>query len=458
MKCLLFLPLFLLSISLQSQSFHADIRGTNDNTDGAMLQLATPNANHYLRLFSGRVGDPKPYIYFSESDTFRIASGLSNFSDFKSNVTILNGISPVATSTTFVGINNPSPVAELDIISSDQNDGAEIRISNADQSHFLRLFSGRQNDFPFPSIYWKEGDSLSLGTNAGGYSEKIRILSDGTMYMNSKKGIALDETNRPLITRGWDKFTSGTYTGVGRWGVFMEPNYLTLGMPDLASRGFQFVSYNEDGTIAQNHLRIKEGKVGINNSDPQYLLDVDGDVNLTSTLNVNGNSGTSGQVLTSNGASDPTWEDPGAANPEVAFRAYLAAPTTINADTILKSFSELFDDGSNFDAATGVFTTPSPGLYSFDYYVAVGTPGPIYANLPFFSRILKNGIITTGCQFNGKMHLTTSYGDGLQGSLILKLAAGDTISFTIDQTSGAQLFLGGGTGSETTWVSGFKIY
>ena len=83
----------LISYNLQAQTFHTDIRGTDDNTDGGMFQLATPTGNNYLRLFSGRVGDPKPYLYFAGPDTFRIASGSSDFSSFRENLTILNGFS-----------------------------------------------------------------------------------------------------------------------------------------------------------------------------------------------------------------------------------------------------------------------------------------------------------------------------------------------------------------------------
>ena len=49
-------------------------------------------------------------------------------------------------------------------------------------------------------------------------------------------------------------------------------------------------------------------RVGINNTNPQYTLDVTGSVNLTAQLLVNASAGTEGQVLTSHGASSsPTW-------------------------------------------------------------------------------------------------------------------------------------------------------
>ena len=49
------------------------------------------------------------------------------------------------------------------------------------------------------------------------------------------------------------------------------------------------------------------GNVGIGTTSPPHLLTVAGDTNITGALRFNGNSGTAGQVLISNGASAPTW-------------------------------------------------------------------------------------------------------------------------------------------------------
>jgi hypothetical protein len=455
MKVLILLGLGLFLSNLQAQTYHTDIRGTDDATDGGMFQLATPSANHYLRLFSGRVGDPKPYLYFSEPDTFRIASGISNFSNFRENLTILNGLGTGPAPTTFIGINNPQPTSELDITTSDADDGAEIRISNSDNSHFLRFFSGRQN-LAYPSIYWKQGDSLSLGTNQNTYTEILRLLDDGTMRLNSNKGIVMNAGDRPLITRGWDPFVSGSNTGIGRWGIFMEPFYLTFGTPNIGDRGFQFVTYNDDGTIAQNQMRLKNGKLGLNNTDPQHLLDVNGDLNITGTLMLSSDPGTSGQVLTSNGSGDPTWTN--SANPQVGFKAFLIATISVPTfvDTTLESFVENFDDGNNFDPTTGVFIAPSTGLYHFEFISSWDTPGPTYSDIPIYQRIKLNG--GTNEQITAKVSLTTSSTESVVATYNLKLNPGDKIAFSVVQNAGANLnlFANGGTGD--TKISGFQVY
>ena len=51
-----------------------------------------------------------------------------------------------------------------------------------------------------------------------------------------------------------------------------------------------------------------QNRVGVNNTNPQYSLDVTGSVNLTTQLLVNANAGTEGQTLISHGpSSPPTW-------------------------------------------------------------------------------------------------------------------------------------------------------
>ena len=107
-KIVTFLLSSLISFVIYGQ-YHPEmnVHSTDDVADGAEVQLSTPSESNFLRFFSGRQGDPKPYIYFSNEDTFRIANGLADFSEFRERLTILpNG---------YVGVNARRPQSEFHV-------------------------------------------------------------------------------------------------------------------------------------------------------------------------------------------------------------------------------------------------------------------------------------------------------------------------------------------------------
>ncbi len=65
-----------------------DIRSLADD-ETPDLQLATPSLGHFLRLFSGHDDDAKPYLLYSKSDTFRIATSATDYSLFTERMAIL---------------------------------------------------------------------------------------------------------------------------------------------------------------------------------------------------------------------------------------------------------------------------------------------------------------------------------------------------------------------------------
>lgn len=132
-----------------------------------------------------------------------------------------------------------------------------------------------------------------LSLNSNGYmglltvdpQERLHIYDGNLRFDNSWKGVQLNAADRPFITRGFDPFTSGVYNGLGRWGVFMEPSRLTMGIPNLPGKVFQVARYELNG----NHTSL-------------FGVDVNG------ALQLNGNTGTQGQVLTSNGTGAASWQ------------------------------------------------------------------------------------------------------------------------------------------------------
>ena len=99
------------------------------------------------------------------------------------------------------------------------------------------------------SFVWASGQS-GLVYDSG--PNTFNVYSTGGMHITSPWGIGLEAGDNPLITRGWDPFGSnaGTKAGHGRWGLFMEPSTLVLGIPDqdVGGRALEVDRYRTDGT------------------------------------------------------------------------------------------------------------------------------------------------------------------------------------------------------------------
>ena len=136
-----------------------------------------------------------------------------------------------------------------------------------------------------------------IGINTTSPAHQLHI--EGGLYVGTTSGVLLSSADRPMITRGWDAFSSGNYAGAGRWGLFMEGGATTLGIPaGGVFRRHQFVSYNADSTINKTMMTIHEnGNVGIgtdSGSVPTHRLSVSGGsayisggITAGTTLNVN---------------------------------------------------------------------------------------------------------------------------------------------------------------------------
>lgn len=98
-------------------------------------------------------------------------------------------------------------------------------------------------------VLGKAGNSLvGIGLHEQFIQERLHIGTGNIRLNNSNKGIILNASDRPFITRGWDAFTSGNYAGLGRWGLFMEPTKLTFGIPNIGDRAFDFATYETNST------------------------------------------------------------------------------------------------------------------------------------------------------------------------------------------------------------------
>jgi len=85
---------------------------------------------------------------------------------------------------------------------------------------------------------------------------EFSIRAQNGMRIQADKGIHLNAADEPIIVRDWDAFAAtapASKAGIGRWGLFMEPTELTIGIPgtDVPNRYFQIAKYSTNGAATQ---------------------------------------------------------------------------------------------------------------------------------------------------------------------------------------------------------------
>lgn len=158
-------------------------------------------------------------------------------------------------------------------------------------------------------------------------------------------------------------------------------------------------------------------------------------------------SGTSGQLLTSAGAATPTWTSPVGARyyRSTSLSISNASETRINFDTsVFDSHSAVTTGGS------WVFTAPRAGLYlvaaTVEYDSTTAWDQGERTYIALYKNGSKNGTLARK-EFSANINNTTV----MNGSIVVSLAASDTLYITTEQNSGASLNIA--NGSATTFVS-----
>ncbi|HEX9045584.1 MAG TPA: hypothetical protein VF988_01040, partial [Verrucomicrobiae bacterium] len=102
------------------------------------------------------------------------------------------------------------------------------------------------------SFVWADRGSTSFQSTT---TNEFSIRAQNGVRIQSDTGVHLNAADRPIIVRDWDVFATNAPSckaGIGRWGLFMEPMILTLGIPgdDISGRSFQVAKYATNGTPA----------------------------------------------------------------------------------------------------------------------------------------------------------------------------------------------------------------
>lgn len=123
-----------------------------------------------------------------------------------------------------------------------------------------------------------------------------------------------------------------------------------------------------------------DGKIGIGQISPAYKLDVNGSLGINGALYLGGQSGSTGQVLVSNGSSsEPEWQTPPLANNTrfgIRMQKVGSASNTLDVSTTYYN-----NNSTDVNIGTSSITINKTGLYHFNGYMTGLLQGS-FSNLP----------------------------------------------------------------------------
>jgi hypothetical protein len=142
------------------------------------------------------------------------------------------------------------------------------------------------------TFVWADSQFPTLSAFSSTTSNEFSIRAQNGVRIVADKGVHLNAANEPVIVRDWDVFASNApaaKAGIGRWGMFIEPYNLTLGIPDTNTgdnlpRYFQVASYATNGAYT-----------------PLMVVDQSGNVTATGSINGSGTGLTNVNAVTLGG-------------------------------------------------------------------------------------------------------------------------------------------------------------
>jgi len=268
---------------------------------------------------------------------------------------------------------------------------------------------------------------LAYNTGIGANAYAVTVGAASNTWANTVGASANNWANTKLAN------TTGTFAG----DLTVTGNVITNKQA--------VVYYRPSATVnAAVHIASANTKGGASYADIFKLSNLSGGTNIdkwirlnsTGTLEIINSAYTTnifeisdvGDLLVS-GNSTFNGTKPGYAPNRPAFRVYGDGTTNINATTTLKNtnWAVDFEQGSNLNGTTGIFTAPVAGLYSVN--LTARTQNNNYVGTSAIAVIKTSGVLSTNICYIEWYNNTTA--NHMGSSTIVKLAVGDTLKVVV---------------------------
>jgi hypothetical protein len=345
---------------------------------------------------------------------------------------------------------------------------------------------------PVSGIGKKMAFSGTSGALRAGVADATNLGNANVGYASIGLGVRNIASNNGAFASGWETKATGAYSsamsfrsearGNGGFAAGNEVIAYTFGEIALGifntgyipqangneifnptDRLFVLGNGTADNARSNAMVVLKNGNVGIGNNTPAHKLVVNGDVNLTAALRINGDAGTNGQVLTSTGTG-LMWSN--AANPQTGYHAMPNSSQTIAAgNTAVIDFSKTNGFGG-FNEGGGVFNIgfleyeiPSAGVYQISVSAAFSTNPTTNGSVSLFLEINKNSPPTETIAMDHRLlvnpHSNTF--DVVQAGATVKLAAGVKIKARVLNETNGNVVISNSTSFPSS-ISITKVY
>ena len=261
-----------------------------------------------------------------------------------------------------VGIGTAVPAQKLDVFKGRLRFSGDISANEVQGIEFTNGAGTALNGF-----IGKYNDSMMgfYGYTGAGWK---------TLFNNTNGNVGLQGNTNPRAPLSFSNgignkisiFDNGDGT---HYGIGLQAAQLQLYVPSIAQD--IVMGYGSSAAFTEN-MRVKgNGNVGIGTATPSEKLQVNGNVKVGGTLQVQGGSPGAGKVLTSDGSGNASWQAPATVITPVGFVADKSGGDVTlltNSGWVKIPFNTTgnYVQGSAYSSANSEFTVPASGLYTFD--------------------------------------------------------------------------------------------